>query len=132
MSRDGLLPKSISKIHQLRYTPVRIIIFCGIVMSFFAAMVPIDVLADLVNVGTLFAFIVVCAGVLYLRYTQPDMPRPFKAPGMPFTSILGILSCSYLIMHLPWITLMRFVVWMVIGLVIYFIYSRVHSNLNSP
>ena len=82
-----------------------------------------DDLAELVNIGTLFAFIVVCAGVLYLRYTKPEMHRPFKTPGMPYVPILGIISCFYLMINLPWITLVRFVIWMVIGLVVYFCFT---------
>ncbi|MGL6029818.1 MAG: amino acid permease C-terminal domain-containing protein, partial [Legionella sp.] len=95
-----------------------------------AGMVPISDLAELVNVGTLFAFMVVCGGVLYLRYTQPEMPRPFKVPGMPVVPVLGMISCGYLIANLPWITLLRFIAWMAVGLVIYFVYSYKHSVLN--
>lgn len=129
MSRDGLLPKIISKTSEHRHTPARIILLCGTLMAFLSALVPLDVLAELVNVGTLFAFIVVCMGVLYLRYTRPELHRPFRAPCMPFVPILGALICFYLMMHLPWITLIRFVVWMIIGLIVYFAYSRVHSVL---
>ena len=132
MSRDGLLPTIIAKTGTSRHTPARSILLCGILMSFLAALTPIDVLAELVNVGTLFAFIVVCLGVLYLRYTQPDMERPFKVPGMPYVPILGALACFYLMIHLPWVTLMRFILWMVIGLLIYFAYSRTHSVLATP
>jgi APA family basic amino acid/polyamine antiporter len=72
----------------------------------------------------------VCAGVIYLRYTHPELPRPFKVPGMPYVPILGIISCLCLVLNLPFITLMRFVIWMAIGLVIYFVYSRKHSHLE--
>ncbi|MDR3442067.1 MAG: amino acid permease [Legionella sp.] len=129
MSRDGLLPKIFSKTHEHRRTPARIIMLCGVLMASLAAFTPIDVLAELVNVGTLFAFIVVCSGVVYLHYTRPELSRPFKTPGMPYVPILGVLSCSYLMMHLAWVTLARFVIWMLIGLIIYFTYSRTHSVL---
>ncbi|MGC1183187.1 amino acid permease [Legionella sp.] len=129
MSRDGLLPRIISKTSKVRNTPHRIILLCGVLMVLLAAFTPIDVLAELVNVGTLFAFTVVCAGVVYLRYTQPNIHRPFKAPGMPYIAILGMFGCFYLLIHLPWITLIRFVVWMVSGLIVYVIYSRTHSVL---
>jgi APA family basic amino acid/polyamine antiporter len=129
MSRDGLLPEVISKTTKNRHTPARIILLCSLMIVSLAAFSPIKVLAELVNVGTLFAFIVVCAGVLYLHYTNPGMKRPFKTPGMPYTPILGILVCFYLMIHLPKATLMRFGVWMVLGLLIYFTYSRTHSVL---
>lgn len=130
MSRDGLLPKGFSKLHPHRRTPVRIILLCGFLMASIGALVPINELAELVNVGTLFAFIIVCGGVLILRRTQPDLPRPFKTPYMPYVPILGIISCSYLIYNLPCVTLLRFVIWMVIGIVIYFSFSRTNSSLE--
>jgi len=130
MSRDGLLPKVFAKTNDHTHTPVRIILLCGILMASLSAMVPISDLAELVNIGTLFAFIIVCSGVLYLRHSQPDMDRPFKTPGMPYVPILGIVSCFYLIMNLPLNTMLRFVVWMTIGIVVYFAYSRKRSVLE--
>lgn len=130
MARDGLLPSFFATTNAYTKTPIRIIASCGIVMSLTAALVPIDDLAELVNVGTLFAFMVVCTGVIYLRYTHPDLHRPFKTPLMPIIPVLGIISCAYLIINLPWITLIRFTVWMVVGLVIYWTYSRFNSVLN--
>src|ERR1700721_1328759 len=100
-------------------------------MAIMAALIPMHELAELVNVGTLFAFITVCSGVIALRYTRPDMPRPFKTPFTPVIPLLGVLSCSFLIINLPWITLIRFVIWMLIGLIIYFGYGRFHSVLNA-
>ncbi|CEG55519.1 amino acid permease [Legionella fallonii] len=129
MARDGLLPKIFSRTNEHTKTPIRIILLCGVLMASLSAMVPISDLAELVNIGTLFAFIIVCSGVLYLRYVRPEMHRPFKTPGMPFVPILGILSCVYLIAHLPWVTLVRFVIWMLIGFMIYFSFSREHSKL---
>ncbi|WED42891.1 amino acid permease [Legionella cardiaca] len=130
MSRDGLLPGFFAKTNSHTKTPIRIIALCGIIMSLIAALVPIDDLAELVNVGTLFAFIIVCTGVIFLRYSHPDLPRSFKTPFMPVIPILGIISCTYLIINLPWITLLRFTIWMIVGLVIYWLYSRFHSALN--
>lgn len=130
MSRDGLLPQLFSRTNERTHTPIRIILLCGAMMSLLAAVTPINTLAELVNIGTLFAFMVVCGGVLYLRYTKPDMPRPFKTPGMPYVPVLGILSCFYLIINLPWETMLRFIVWMVVGIIIYSIFSRKNSALN--
>ena len=130
LSRDGLLPQVFARVHPKTKTPVRIILPCGIIMAILAGIFPIGDLAELVNIGTLVAFIMVCFGVLYLRHTQPDLPRPFKVPGMPYVPILGILSCSYLVINLPLITILRFVIWMAIGLVVYFSYSRKNSVLE--
>jgi len=130
MYRKCLLPKVFAKTNDHTHTPVRIILLCGILMASLSAMVPISDLAELVNIGTLFAFIIVCSGVLYLRHSQPDMDRPFKTPGMPYVPILGIVSCFYLIMNLPLNTMLRFVVWMTIGIVVYFTYSRKRSVLE--
>jgi APA family basic amino acid/polyamine antiporter len=130
LSRDGLLPSIFSKVHPSTRTPIRIILPCGILMTCLAGIFPIKDLAELVNIGTLAAFIIVCAGVLYLRYSQPEMPRPFKVPGMPYVPILGVLSCFYLLINLPWITILRFFIWMAIGLIIYFLFSKKHSKLE--
>jgi basic amino acid/polyamine antiporter, APA family len=130
MSRDGLLPKIFARTNEHTKTPVRIILLCGILMSTLSAIIPISDLAELVNIGTLFAFIIVCSGVLYLHWTRPEMERPFKTPGMPYVPILGVLSCFYLIINLPWITMLRFLIWMVVGIIVYFIYSRRQSNLE--
>ncbi len=130
MARDGLLPRYFAVTSPKTKTPVRIILLCGFLMASLSAMVPIGDLAELVNVGTLFAFIIVCSGVLILRYTRPDLERPFKTPFMPYVPVLGVLSCSYLIYNLPLITLLRFLVWMAIGVVIYFVFSRNSSILK--
>lgn len=120
MARDGLLPDYFAKIHTVTKTPIRILLLCGLVMGIVAALMPIEELAELVNIGTLFAFMIVCSGVMILRYTQPALPRPFKTPGMPIIPLLGIVSCFYLIAHLPWKTILRFIIWMMIGLMVYF------------
>lgn len=131
MARDGLLPHFFASINSKTKTPVRIILLCGLLTAFVAAFVPLYDLAELVNIGTLFAFIIVCGGVIVLRYTHPDLPRPFKTPLMPLIPLLGILSCGYLIIHLPWLTMLRFIIWMCAGLVIYWFYGRFNSNLNN-
>ncbi len=130
MSRDGLLPHYFAVTHPTTKTPVRIILLCGVLMGSLAGLVPLGGLAELVNIGTLFAFIIVCTGVLVLHYTKPELVRPFKTPLMPYIPILGIISCTYLICYLPWITIMRFVVWMLAGMIIYYFYSRHHSVLE--
>ena len=99
-------------------------------MSLVAGLIPIHELAELVNIGTLFAFITVCIGVIILRYRYPDLPRPFKTPLMPIIPVLGVISCFYLIINLPGITMLRFITWMVAGLAIYFTYSYSHSLLH--
>jgi APA family basic amino acid/polyamine antiporter len=132
MARDGLLPQIFAKTNANTKTPIRIILLCAVIMSLLAGFLPLHDLAELVNVGTLFAFISVCFGVIVLRYRQPDLVRPFKTPGMPIIPLLGVVSCSYLIANLPWFTLMRFIIWMLIGFIVYFTYSQSHSVLNQP
>jgi len=131
LSRDGLLPAVFSRINPNTKTPIRVIFPCGVLMAVLAGIFPIKDLAELVNIGTLAAFIIVCGGVVYLRHTQPDMPRPFKVPGMPYVPILGVLSCLYLLINLSWVTILRFIIWMLIGLVVYFLYSKKHSKLET-
>jgi APA family basic amino acid/polyamine antiporter len=130
MARDGLLPRFFGVTHPKTRTPVRIIVFCGVLMASVSALVPLGDLAELVNVGTLFAFMVVCSGVLILRYTNPELPRPFKTPFMPYIPILGVISCAYLIINLPWVTMLRFLIWMAVGMVVFFVWSRKHSALE--
>ena len=100
-------------------------------MASFAGLVPLGVLAELVNIGTLAAFVMVCVGVIVLRKTQPDLPRPFKIPGGLVVPVLGILSCGALIAFLPAVTHLRFVIWLLLGVVIYFCYSMRHSKLRA-
>jgi APA family basic amino acid/polyamine antiporter len=108
---------------------VRIIVVCGVLMAILAGLVPLGTLAELVNIGTLAAFVLVCLGVIVLRITQPNLTRPFKAPFGFTLPILGMLSCSALMAFLPMITWLRFIVWLVIGLIIYFSYSMNNSVL---
>ncbi|MHB9020281.1 MAG: amino acid permease [Halothiobacillus sp.] len=129
MSRDGLLSKKLATVHPKTQTPVRIIIGAGIAISLIAGLVPLGELAELVNIGTLAAFVLVCLGVIVLRMRQPDLPRPFKNPFGYTLPILGIISCGALMAFLPAITWLRFIVWLAIGMVIYFAYSYQHSHL---
>jgi basic amino acid/polyamine antiporter, APA family len=129
MSRDGLLSPFFSTVNENTQTPIRVIVLCGIIISLIAGFIPLGDLAELVNIGTLAAFVLVCLGVIVLRFTKPDMPRPFKTPLGIFLPSLGMLSCSALMIFLPAITWLRFVVWLVIGLIVYFAYSMNHSNL---
>lgn len=129
MSKDGLLPSFFSDINPKTKTPTRIIYLTSVIMSIIAGIFPINEIAELVNIGTLAAFIIVCLGVIVLRHTKPEMPRPFKAPLSPYMPILGVLFCGYLMMSLPWITWVRFVSWMLLGLVIYFLYGIKNSKL---
>ncbi len=129
MSRDNLLPRYFARAHPRFRTPYRITILTGLVVAFVAAFTPIGDLAELVNIGTLFAFILVAAGVMILRRTRPDLPRSFRTPLVPLVPILAILACLALMMSLPGITWVRFLVWMVIGIVVYFAYSVRASRL---
>jgi basic amino acid/polyamine antiporter, APA family len=147
MARDGLLPPSFSKIHPRYKTPHITTLWIGIVVGLLSAFANLDVFVELTNIGTLFAFILVCAGILILRRTDPDRPRVFRTPFVPLTPILGIAICLYLIVGLPWFqstssglvfvrygglpvaTWIRFAVWLVMGLAVYFLYGYRHSRL---
>jgi basic amino acid/polyamine antiporter, APA family len=130
MSRDGLLSAFFSKVNPTTQTPVRIIVLCGIIMSLIAGLMPLGDLAELVNIGTLAAFAFVCLGVIILRITQPELPRPFRSPFSPLFPVLGMLSCGGLMLFLPALTWLRFVIWLVIGLIVYFTYSINNSQLS--
>jgi APA family basic amino acid/polyamine antiporter len=130
MSRDGLLPKIFSDIHPRFRTPWKSnILFC-IFISLFAALVPIKVVGEMTSIGTLLAFVIVCAGVWILRYTMPDAPRPFKTPWVPFVPVMGILTCVGMMVFLPLDTWLRLIIWMAIGMVIYFCYGRKNSRVR--
>ncbi len=129
MSRDGLLPPWVGKIHPKTRTPVTTQIVVGIFAAVFGGMFPIAILGELVSIGTLLAFVIVCAGILVLRRTRPDLDRPFKTPFVPFVPLAGIVFCLYLMANLPGDTWIRLFVWMAIGFVIYFTYSRKHSKI---
>jgi APA family basic amino acid/polyamine antiporter len=130
MAKDGLLPAAAARIHPKHGTPHVTTIATGILVAIAASLLPIGIVGELVSIGTLFAFIIVCGGVLVLRYTRPDIPRPFKTPLVPFVPIMGILSCLYLMSGLPGDTWIRLGVWMAIGLVIYFTYGIRKSKLR--
>jgi APA family basic amino acid/polyamine antiporter len=129
MSRDRLLPPGFAAVSQRFGTPVRTSIATGLVVAVLSTFVPLNELAELVNIGTLFAFILVAAGVLVLRRTRPDLPRAFRCPGVPVIPILAVLASFYLMLNLPGATWIRFFVWMAIGLIVYFAYGARHSRL---
>ncbi|QEV90796.1 amino acid permease [Bacillus velezensis] len=130
MSRDGLVPGALSKVHPKHKTPHVVTWVFGILSALLGSLVPLDELAKLVNIGTLAAFVLISVAVIVLRKKQPDLQRAFKCPGVPFIPILSILFCVFLIINLGATTIFRFFIWLIIGLVIYFLYSRKHSKLN--
>jgi APA family basic amino acid/polyamine antiporter len=131
MARDGLLPSGFfAAIHPRFKTPWKSTILTGIVVGAMGSLLPIDILSELVNIGTLLAFAIVCAAVLVMRKTDPDAPRPFRAPLVPLVPVLGILFCLVLMFSLPWENWLRLAVWLAVGLVIYFSYGRFHSRLG--
>ena len=129
MSRDGLLPQGVSKVHPKFGTPYITTIITCVIVALVAGLTQIGVVAEMTSIGTLFAFVVVCAAVLMLRIKRPDAHRPFRVPAGPLFPVLGILSCAYLMLSLPVITWVRFLVWLNIGFVIYWFYGRTHSPL---
>jgi APA family basic amino acid/polyamine antiporter len=130
MSRDRLLPPVFSTVSPRFGVPVRVQITTGVAIAAIAFFVPLTSLAKLVNIGTLFAFVVVAAGVLVLRYSHPDLPRAFKTPLMPVLPIVSIVASIYLMLNLPAATWLRFLIWMAIGFVVYFVYSQRNSRLR--
>jgi APA family basic amino acid/polyamine antiporter len=129
MSRDGLLPTAVSKVHPRFGTPYITTMITCVIVALVAGVTQIQVVGEMTSIGTLFAFVVVCASVLMLRIKRPDAHRPFRVPGGPIFPILGIISCAYLMLSLPVITWVRFLVWLNIGFVIYWFYGRTHSPL---
>jgi APA family basic amino acid/polyamine antiporter len=130
MARDGLLPPALAKIHPRFKTPYVGTIITGLFVATFAAFANIAEVVDLTNIGTLFAFVLVSAGVLVLRRLEPNRVRPFRAPWVPFTPIMAIVACLYLMLQLPRLTWIRFGVWLLLGLVVYLLYGIRHSRLQ--
>jgi APA family basic amino acid/polyamine antiporter len=131
MSKDGLLPKVFSEVHPKYKTPYKASWFILIIVGLFAAFVPGDIVGDMTSIGTLFAFMLVCIAVIVLRKTNPELPRHFKTPLVPLVPILGVIVCGLMILGLGWTNWLRLFVWLLIGFVIYFGYSRKRSKLNN-
>ena len=129
MSRDQLLPAGVSKVHPKYRTPYITTLITGVVVAIVAGLTPINVLGEMTSIGTLFAFVIVCAAVLVLRAKRPDARRPFRVPGGSILPTLGVLSCVYLMVNLTVMTWVRFLVWLDLGMIIYWFYGRTHSPL---
>ena len=132
MSRDGLLPKRLSTVHPRFHTPFFATWLVGIVFGLIAAVIPLNILAELINIGTLAAFTMVSVAVVVLRKRRPDLPRAFRCPGVPYVPALAVILCVGLMTFLSWVTWLAFSIWLVIGLVIYFGYARRRSLLHPP
>jgi len=132
MSRDGLLPPAFSRVHPKHRTPHTCTWITGVATAAIAGLFPLPMIIDLCNIGTLFAFILVSVGVIVLRKTQPDVERRFRTPGVPFTPLITVAFCFYLMYSLPKVTWIRFGAWLLAGLLIYFLYSVRHSRLQQP
>jgi basic amino acid/polyamine antiporter, APA family len=132
MAHDGLLPKAFGAVHPKFHTPHISTLITGALAAIFAGLLPIGILGELVSIGTLIAFIVVCAGVLILRYTRPDLDRPFRVPAVWFTSLMGMLFCAGMAASLPSATWIRLVLWSIAGVAIYLLYGYSHSRLRLP
>jgi APA family basic amino acid/polyamine antiporter len=131
MARDGLLPAWASKVHPKYRTPHVTTILTGAVVATFATFLNINEVVELTNIGTLFAFVLVAIGVVVLRRTNPDRPRPFRTPFVPWVPLFAVIMCTYLMVQLPWVTWVRFIFWLAIGLLVYFAYGIRHSVLRA-
>lgn len=131
MSRDGLLPKFFSDLHSRARTPWKTNIFFMVFVSLFAGFVPVSDLGHMVSIGTLFAFSLVCIGVIIMRRKMPELPRAFRTPLVPFVPVMGVIVCVYLMYALPVESWFRLAIWLAIGLAIYFLYGRKHSKLRN-
>jgi APA family basic amino acid/polyamine antiporter len=131
ISRDGLLPRWFARTHPTYKTPYRPTLIIGVLTALVAGFLPIAEVALLVNIGVLSAYIIVCASIILLRRRNPEIERPFRAPLMPLTPLISIVFSAVLIASLPTTTWVRFAIWMAIGLIVYFAYSRRHSRLAS-
>ena len=131
ISKDGLLPKVFSKVHPKHRTPRNATLFACVLTAIFAGLFPLHVLSELVSIGTLMAFSIVCLSIIVLRKTQPDIKRPFRTPWVPFVPLLGAAICILQMVSLPWTTWSRLIAWTAIGFIIYFAYGIKHSKLNN-
>ncbi|MBL7772061.1 MAG: amino acid permease [Chitinophagaceae bacterium] len=131
MSKDGLIPKVFSDVHPKFRTPAKSNLLFLVFVSLFAAFVPGRVVGEMTSIGTLFAFILVCIGVIVMRKQMPDAPRAFRTPLVPLVPILGVATCLFMMVFLPGDTWLRLIIWMAIGIVIYFLYSKKHSKLQN-
>jgi APA family basic amino acid/polyamine antiporter len=131
MSRDGLLPHGFGRVNRRTGTPVRVTLLIGSVVAVVAAFTPIGKLEEMVNIGTLSAFALVSLAVPILRKRRPDLERSFRVPLSPFLPVLAALVCVYLMLNLSLETWLRFLVWMVLGFVIYFVYGHRHSRVGA-
>lgn len=132
MARDHLLPISLAKTHPRFGTPYRFTLLAAVPITILATFVPLSTLAELVNIGTLAAFVLVSVGVMVLRRTRPDLDRSFKVPWVPVIPIASVIVCFYLMLNLALETWIRFIIWLALGFIVYFAYSRQHSRLNTP
>jgi APA family basic amino acid/polyamine antiporter len=132
MANDGLLPKLFSEVHPKFCTPYKCNIILFFFVSAFAGFIPGSLAGDLTSIGTLFAFCLVCVGVWIMRRSQPNLKRPFRTPLVPLVPILGVIVCGGMIVALDHRTQMTALAWMIVGLGVYFLYSKAHSRLNEP
>jgi basic amino acid/polyamine antiporter, APA family len=131
MANDGLLPrKFFAAVHKKYRTPYKNTILVGLLAAIVGSITPIDDIGKMVNIGTLLAFVMVCIAIMVLRRTNPQQPRPFRTPWVPVVPVLGILFNGYMMYKLGWVNWARLIIWLVIGLVIYFTYSRYHSRVR--
>jgi APA family basic amino acid/polyamine antiporter len=132
MANDGLLPKKFfAAIHPRFRTPWKNTLLVGMLAAIVGALTPIDDIGKMVNIGTLLAFVIVCIAVMVLRRTNPGQARPFRTPWVPFVPIMGIVFNGYMMIKLGWINWARLIIWLIIGMVVYFTYSRKHSRVQA-
>jgi APA family basic amino acid/polyamine antiporter len=132
MSRDGLLPRWLSVTSATRKTPVRLQLICGVTVALLAGLTRVEILEEMINIGTLSAFVLVSIGVVILRRSRPDLPRAYRVPFSPVLPVVSALLCLYLMLNLTTLTWVRFAAWLVVGIAIYFAYGRRHSRAGSP